>query len=173
MLQSMGWKEWDPTITVKRDRPRKLEIITTVVSLQTPSCKDQTVTHMWIKVQIGPPSIHCSACMYTCVLQFHCLLACVCTALAFYGIPGNGEFKTKISIPPWLQHSFQPEAKIPPYPLLTSHAAPQLPQGPLLQQTPSPPSLGGGSSDLSYFPSKMHLTYGTLLTNTFASCKVF
>ena len=30
MLQSMGWKEWDPTITVKRDRPRKLEIITTV-----------------------------------------------------------------------------------------------------------------------------------------------
>ena len=80
MLQAMGWKEWDPTITVKRDRPRKLEIITTVVSLQTPSCKDQTVTHMWIKVQIGPPSIHCSACMYTCVLQFHCLLACVCTA---------------------------------------------------------------------------------------------
>ena len=103
-----------------------------------------------------------------CVPQFCCLPACVCTALAFYRFPRNGEFTDQDFHPTLAPSQLPARGKIPPHPRLTSHAAPQLPQGPFLQQTPSPPSLGSGSPDLSCFPSKMHLTYGTLLTNKFA-----
>lgn len=122
-------------------------------------------------MQVGPSQIAVQTsdiCVHVPSSLSWCLLTCMFLSVAppIYRFLRNGEFTDQDFHPTLTPAQVPARSKImmlssvsPPHLLLTSHAAPQRPQGPLPWHSASPLSLSSSlAPDLSNSPSKMYLT---------------